>query len=59
MSEYRGWRISYEPSRPITGQWRAVRHGVGMCHNSEEAIKRMIDQKVLDARADAEKRGKI
>lgn len=43
---YRGWRITYDPLRPVTGTWRAARYGVGMCNNSEESIRRMVDTKV-------------
>lgn len=42
---YRGWRITYDQLRPVTGTWRADRYGVGMC-NSEEFIRRMVDTKV-------------
>ena len=43
---YRGWRITYDPLRQVTGTWRADRYGVGMCNNSEEFIRRMVDTKV-------------
>ena len=38
-----GWSITYSAARPVTGQWRAARFGVGMCANSREALIRMID----------------
>lgn len=54
---YRGWRISYNGSRPATGTWRAERFGVGMCNNSEESIKRMVDTKVDEERQWRNERG--
>lgn len=46
--EYKGWVITYNPSLPVTGKWRAEQFGVGMCAGTKEAIKRMIDAKVLE-----------
>lgn len=43
--DYRGWIITFSENRPITGQWRAERFGVGLCNNSLESVKRMIDKK--------------
>ena len=43
---YRGWKISHNPARPITGQWRAERHGVGLCAGDRDALLRMIDAKI-------------
>ena len=40
---YRGWAISYSAARPVTGQWRAERFGVGMCAGTRDALIRMID----------------
>ena len=46
-TEYKGWKIYYYP---VGGQhWRAEQYGVGMCANSEEALKRMIDIRVKEA----------
>ena len=42
---YKGWRI-YDNGpdyHPVTGRWRAVRHGVGMGHPTWEGLRRMID----------------
>jgi hypothetical protein len=39
--EYRGWKIYYYPVG--SQHWRAEQYGVGMCANSEGALKRMID----------------
>lgn len=47
--EYKGYRITHDPARPVTGTWRADRYGVGMCNNSEESIRRMVDTKVFEA----------
>lgn len=45
---YRGYTITYDPNAPITGKWRAVRFGVGMCANTREMLIRMIDQKLFE-----------
>jgi hypothetical protein len=45
---YRGWSISFSDARPVTGKWRAERHGVGMGAGTEDALYRMIDAKVAD-----------
>lgn len=45
MKHYNGWTYDFDPGRPVTGQWRATRYGVGLCTNSEDALKRMIDVK--------------
>ena len=47
MDNYKGWKIIY---RPIGGQhWRAEQYGVGMCANSVDLLKRMIDMRVKEA----------
>lgn len=46
VTTYRGWRIFYDGSAPVTGRWRATRFGVGMCAGSEALLRRMIDQRV-------------
>ena len=46
---YKGWAIDYDVRRPVTGTWRAERHGVGMCAGTKEALYRMIDTKVAFA----------
>ena len=44
---YKGWRIFY---KPVGSQhWRAEQYGIGMCANSVEALKRMIDVRVKEA----------
>jgi hypothetical protein len=40
---YKGWRITFSDSRPVTGKWRAERFGVGLSANDAELLKRMID----------------
>jgi hypothetical protein len=43
--DYRGWSMGYSARAPVTGAWRATRHGVGMCAGTADALKRMIDAK--------------
>jgi len=45
---YRGWYITYDPTRPVTGTWHAERFGVGMGNNSKESLVRMIDTKIKE-----------
>jgi hypothetical protein len=45
---YKGWKITYSANRPVTGTWRAERHGVGMCAGTREALQRMVDAKVSE-----------
>lgn len=40
---YRGWKITFDSNRPVTGLWRAEKAGVGVCHNSYEAVKHLVD----------------
>ena len=48
MDNYKGWKIIY---RPIGGQhWRAEQYGVGMCANSVDLLKRMIDRRIAEGR---------
>lgn len=51
MRMYRGWKITDhgEGYHPVTGRWRAERHGVGMGANTEEMLLRMIDNRELVA----------
>lgn len=37
-----GWTIHRGPAHPVTGQWRARRHGVGMSAGTYEALVSMI-----------------
>jgi hypothetical protein len=48
---YRGWTYGYDAGAPVTGRWRATRHGVGVCASTEEALKRLIDFKVAEYEA--------
>lgn len=57
MKFYRGYKITHDPRLPVTGTWRAERFGVGMCNNSEESIKRMVDAKVAEAAQQRKERG--
>ena len=45
---YRGWHVTYDGTRPVTGTWRAERFGVGMCNNFMHGLLRMIDYKVTE-----------
>lgn len=45
---YRGWHIYPGPEHPVTGQWRARRHGVTMGGNTLEMLRSMIDQRHAD-----------
>ncbi len=56
MTYYQGWNYAHNPARPVTGQWRATRHGVGMCAGTEAQLKRMIDVRNIEARDERAKR---
>lgn len=46
---YLGWFIyRIGPHWPVTGQWRAVRHGVEMGAGTREALGNMIEQRKKD-----------
>lgn len=45
MEIYKGWAIGLSPQRPVTGQWRATRFGVGLCAGTKPELIRMIDVK--------------
>lgn len=45
LAIYRGWRINYSASRPVTGQFRAERAGVGLCASTRSALEMMVDAK--------------
>lgn len=42
---YNGWKIEYRPHDYQL--WKAKRFGVGMCANTKESLKQMIDTKIL------------
>ena len=50
MRHYRGWNYDQSGNRPVTGVWRATRHGVGMSAPTEEQLRRMIDARVIAER---------
>lgn len=50
MTGYRGWAIWLDRTR-TSCQWRASRHGVGLCANDVVSLKNMIDVKWMDNRA--------
>jgi hypothetical protein len=37
-----GWLVRYEPNAPITGRWRAYRHGVRIGTTTYEGLTHMI-----------------
>ena len=50
-AQYKGWTIRRDDDAPVTGRWRADRHGVGMCNNTVERIIRMVDVRDAEARS--------
>lgn len=48
MLVYRGWEITYNDRRPVTGVFVAESHGVAMSAGTRDAIFRMIDQRIKD-----------
>ncbi len=54
---YRGWKITRDDRRPVTGIYRAVRHGVGMCAGDSITLLRMIDTRAEEERIARERRG--
>lgn len=52
---YRGWDIRYCGGHPVTGQYRAIRHGVEICASTLEGLMRMIDLKISDLQNDKTK----
>ena len=46
--EYRGWKIYYYPTG--SQHWKAEQYGVGMCANSVDLLKRMIDRRIAEGR---------
>jgi len=51
MRLYRGWEIYQDFSAPITGRWKAIQFGVRMGASTEEAVKRMVDNKIAEREA--------
>lgn len=43
--DYQGWHYDHSFDRPVTGRWRAERHGVGLCADNLESLKAMIRTK--------------
>jgi len=48
MDRYRGWKITYDEGRPITGRYEAESFGVGLSAGSLDALKRMVDTRIRD-----------
>ena len=55
---YCSWVITHNPWGPATGTWTATRHGVSMCNNSKESIKRMVDRKLWEQQTERDQRNK-
>lgn len=49
QNQYRGYSVCYNPKAPVTGTWSAARFGVSLCAGSEDALKKMIDQRIYAA----------
>jgi len=47
-NSYLGWTIFFDPTKPVTGNYRARKWGVGLCAGSYEALIRMIRNKEED-----------
>lgn len=47
-SHYKGWIIEFCKWMPVTGKWVAFSRGIRMCAGTEDAIKRIIDQRIKD-----------
>lgn len=45
---HKGWLISYNELRPVTGRWKAEKQGVSMCAGTREALVNMIDARSQD-----------
>lgn len=58
QKKYRGWTYNYDGRRPVTGVWRAERHGVGMCAGNEASLKKMIDVRVTEEQEERARREK-
>ena len=54
---YRGWKLSHCVSRPVTGVWVAESFGVELSAGSEDAIKRIVDQRIKDYPQDGHGKG--
>lgn len=49
QKQYRGYVVRFGPAAPVTGRWTASRFGVFICAGTEDALKKMIDQRICDA----------
>jgi len=47
-TNYKGWVITFDPTRPVTGKYRATRFGVGLGAGTFDAVCRMIDAKIRE-----------
>ena len=59
---YRGWQVCEYPDGPVTGRWRAHRHGVRIGTNTLQGLKELINTRndvrsLNEARASALNKG--
>lgn len=47
---YRSYRITYRSDRAAMRTWQASRRGTVLAHNSEAAVRRMVDKRVQESR---------
>lgn len=52
LNVHRGWHVFVDRAAPLSGRFKANRHGVGMCAGSPAALIRMIDRRVHDEQED-------
>lgn len=52
---YRGWTIDYYPFG--SQHWRGRQHGVEVCSNTQDSVKRVIDLHIEDRKTWFEQRG--
>jgi hypothetical protein len=48
LNVHRGWHVFVDRAAPLSGRFKANRHGVGMCAGSPAALIRMIDRRVYE-----------
>lgn len=45
---YRGWKITFSATRPVTGLYVAESYGVELSAGTRVAIERMVDRRIQD-----------
>lgn len=48
LNVHKGWHVTGDRAAPVTGRWKASRHGIGMCAGSYEELVDMIDRRVAE-----------